>query len=355
MKTTRPIAAAMVFAGVALIVAGPLIPGEARLTRIAPPEMGHVTDLGRAQDGAILAGTQDGDLWRLDGGGWSRLPVSTGGQPITALPLDWAGDPTLAPIGTGAGLLNPPPGVPALETRISDEVDADGRLVVATDDGVRVQGDGAWVAALDGVHVYRLEHHRQDGTEWLHAGTVGAGVFSATESAPTDWQANGQGLPEGVRVFTFAVTRDGRLIAGTDVGAFWQGAPGQAWRPLPLGLPTTRLLALHLDAPGGGPQTLWIGGDQGLWRAELSETADDLSAPGGALPVPIPREHLNFGVSWILPMNRGVVLSAGSVYQYGPTAASGWFWISLTGVALVLAGGGLFPARRRPGAPAQPA
>lgn len=355
MQSTRSIAAIMVLAGIGLIVAGPMIPGEERLVRIAPPEMGHVTDLGRAQDGTVLAGTQDGELWRLDGGGWSRLPLATGGQPVTALPLDWPGDPTRAPVGTGAGLLNAPPGVPPIATRVGDEVDADGRLVIATDNGVLIQDSGGWASALQGTHVYRLEHHTLEATEWLHAGTIGAGVFSATESAPTDWRANSQGLPEDVRVFTFAVSRDGRLIAGTDAGAFWQTAPGEPWQALALKLPKTRLLALHLDSSGNAAQTLWIGGDQGLWRAELIETGDDLSAPGGAIPVPIPREHLNFGVSWILPMNNGIVLSAGSVYQYGPTALAGWLWISLTGVALVLAGGWLFPARRQTAAPTQPA
>jgi ligand-binding sensor domain-containing protein len=353
MQANRSVALACVLAGLALMIAGPMAPGEERLVRIAPPDMGHVTDLGRARDGTVLAGTQDGDLWRLDGGGWSRLQVPTNGQPITALPLDWPGDPSSAPIGTGGGLLNPPGGLPPIEARVSDVLAARGRLVVSTGDGLQIQGNGAWISALQGVKVYHLKHQTLDGDEWIHAGTIGAGIFSAPAAEPADWGSNSQGLPDGIRVFTFAVTRGGRLIAGTDAGAFWQKAPGQPWRPLPLKQPQARLLSMYLDPAGEDAQTLWIGGDQGLWRAELEETEDDLTAPGGAVPIPIPPDYLRFGVSWILPANDGIVLSAGSVYQYGPTALPGWYWVSLLGLALVLGGGWLFPVRRETAAPAK--
>ncbi len=70
MNTNRTLALALVAVGLLLIIAGPLLPGGERAVVNDPPRTGHVTDLARADDGTILAGTQDGELWRLADGVW---------------------------------------------------------------------------------------------------------------------------------------------------------------------------------------------------------------------------------------------------------------------------------------------
>jgi hypothetical protein len=56
-------------------------------------------------------------------------------------------------------------------------------------------------------------------------------------------------------------------------------------------------------------------------------------------------------VSWIVPFEDGVMLSAGAVYRFGDAGFAGWYWISLAGVLLLVLGGFLFPPRdaQRPG------
>jgi hypothetical protein len=225
MKTSRMTASAIVAVGIALLVSGPLLPGGERLSRLDLPSQSHVTDLAPGDDGSILAGTQDGEVWRLLGGQWGRVGIDLDGQPVTALTAEPIGHPTQRPVGTAAGLVNPPPGMPPLSMRISDEILTDRGLVVGTGEGLWVQGVGVWQSALPGVNNYRLELQTVDGTGYVHAGTVGDGVYSAHVDALADWQPNRDGLPEGSYVFAFSETDGGRLIAGTDRGLYWQDAP----------------------------------------------------------------------------------------------------------------------------------
>ncbi|KAA6186610.1 ABC transporter substrate-binding protein [Thiohalocapsa marina] len=346
MQMSRTGALAIAGLGLALLIAGPLLPGGERLIRNGPPQGGHVTDLARAADGSVLAGTQDGALWRLAEGRWSRINLDLGGQPVTALPAGVANDLMRAPIGTAGGLINGPPGLPPLRDRVSDQAVTDAGLVVATGDGLQVAGDGRWQTALPGVQVYRLGVQPANGSDYLHAGTIGQGVFSARVEDLRDWIANADGLPAASRVYSFAVTAGGRLIAGTDHGLYWQTAPQQPWRMLRVGLEDSRILSLLLEpAVDAGTQPLWIGSDSGLYRVDLTEHQERVAAAAYAVLVDAPPEHLRYGISWILPQDDGVLFSAGDVYQYGEFGLKGWYWISLAGLLLVLAGGWLFPAR----------
>jgi hypothetical protein len=346
MKTTRTPALAIAGVGLLLLIAGPLLPGGERMTRNDPPRTGHVTDLARADDGSVLAGTQDGELWRLADGAWTRVRVDLGGHPVTALAADLSGDPARGPIGTGGGLVNAPAGLPALNERIGDERATAKGLVVATGNGLRVEIEGAWRKALEGLHTYRLEPQSHGGTDYLHAGTIDRGVFSAAVVDLLDWQPNGQGLPDQTDVFSFGVTAGGRLLAGTDRGLYWQAAPMQPWQPLKIGLEQSRMLSLHLDdADEQGRQRLWIGSDDGLYRVGLTEDVDGVAADAYATLLEAPPDHVRFGISWIVPFDDGIMFSAGSVYRYGPTAMAGWYFVSLGGVLLLLVGGWLFPGR----------
>jgi hypothetical protein len=346
MKTTKTTALAIAGLGLILLITGPLLPGGERMVRNDPPRTGHVTDLARADDGSVLTGTQDGELWRLADGAWSRVAVDLGGQPVTALAADLSGDPARGPIGTGGGLVNAPAGLPALNERISDESATDKGLVVATGTGLRIEADGAWQRALENIHIYRLEPQSTGGSGYLHAGTIDHGVLSATVDNLLDWQPNVQGLPDGTDVFTFEVTAGGRLIAGTDRGLYWQAAPLQPWQRLQVGLEQSRILSLYLDeADEQGSQRLWIGSDSGLYRVSLTEDNDALEAMAYARLLEAPPDHVRFGVSWIVPFEDGVMFSAGAVYQFGPMALAGWYFVSLAGVLLILVGGWLFPGR----------
>lgn len=346
MKMSRPAALAIAALGLILMVAGPLIPGGERLIHNAPPDSGHITDLAEADDGSILAGTEDGTLWRLADGRWARVEVDLGDQPVTALSADLAGDPAKDPIGTAGGLINPPAGMPALAVRVADEILAGDRLVVSSDDGLYVQGAGVWQRALEGVYVYRLDLEDGGGDDWLHAGTIDEGVFTTRAGQLLEWTPNRDGLPQGVNVFSFVLTAGDRLIAGTDQGLFWQPAPFEPWQRLAVGLEQSRMLSLLLEPrPEAEGQRLWIGSDDGLWRVGLEETEAGLEALAYAELIEPPPDHVRYGVSWIVPYDGGVLFSAGSVYYHGPTGLAGWYWVSLGGLILLLLGGWLFPGR----------
>ncbi len=347
MKASRPVAIGIAALGLVLLIAGPLIPGGERLVRNAPADTGHITDLARAKDGSILAGTQEGELWRYANDLWTRVNVDLGGHPVTALSADLAGDASKGPIGTGGGLFNAPSGLPELPVRVRDEILAGQRLLVGSGDGLYVQGDDQWLRALEGVSIYRLETQEVDDKLWLHVGTISDGVYSAKAADPLNWQPNREGLPETVNVFSFVITDSGRLIAGTDQGLFWQEAPMQPWQRLKVGLEKSRMLSLHLE-PGKSKQTerLWIGSDDGLWRVQIDETGAAPEAEAFAELIQTPPDHVRYGVSWIVPFGDGVMLSAGSVYQFGPMGLKGWYWISLAGLVLLLVGGWLIPSHK---------
>lgn len=353
MKTSSMLALGVVAIGLSLVIAGPLLPGGERVTRLDLPSRSHVTELAQGPDGAILAGTQDGEIWRLLRGQWTPVAMALGGQPVTALAAEPVAMPTQAPVGTAAGLVNPPPGMPPLSMRISDEVQTDKGLVVGTDDGLWMQGAGAWVHALPGVSVYRLARQPIDAGAYVHAGTIGAGVYSARDGdGSMDWQPNRNGLPDGAYVFSFAMTPGGRLLAGTDQGLYWQPAPLRPWQRLQTGLEKSRILSLQLPAAAAdaGNRRLWIGSDKGLYLVDLTEDAGGIEADAYARPIEAPPDYIRYGISWIVPYDDGVLFSAGSVYRYGPAGVPGWYWVSIAGVLVILIGGWLFPGRER-GAP----
>ncbi|WP_058556127.1 hypothetical protein [Thiohalocapsa sp. ML1] len=351
MQSNRPLALALIAAGLIAIVAGPLLPGGERLVPNDPPRIGHVTDLARADDGSILAGTGKGELWRLTDGVWQRVDIDLGGHPVTSLEADLSGDPSEGPIGTAGGLVNGPSGLPAVTERVSDEAATAAGLVVATADGLLVERGGNWQRQLPGIYVYRLEPQTADAAEYLHAGTVNQGVFTAAVADLATWAPNSDGLPPEANVFSFVITERGRLVAGSSQGLHWQAAPMQPWQPLDVGLERSRMLSLHLEPARNGRERLWIGSDDGLYRVDLVEDDAGVSAAAYAEPVAGPDDGLSFGVSWIVPFEDGVMLSAGAVYRFGDAGFAGWYWISLTGVLLLVLGGFLFPPReaQRPG------
>jgi len=328
--------------GLILAVAGPLLPGGLHLTLNTPPGAGHVTAFIATADGDILAGTQAGEVWRLRDERWTRERLDLGGQPVLAM----VGDPGRTPVGTAAGLAFAPAGAAPLAGRVSSLLQTDQGLLAGTATGVRLLVDGAWQAPGPAAMIYSLVSQRRGDAQWLHAGTIDAGVLSGSAADPgAAWQPNNQGLPDGAKVFSFATTPGGLLLTGTDRGAFWQSQPGQSWRSLHSALDGKRVLSLLLadDAPNGRAR-LWIGSDEGLSALAISEQGAQLTAEGGPQRADSSEQQPPLGISGILSSQGRLLVSAGMVYEYGPTALSGWYWISLAGVLLILIAGWLIPA-----------
>jgi hypothetical protein len=115
---------------------------------------------------------------------------------------------------------------------------------------------------------------------------------------------------------------------------------------LKVGLENSRILSMLLEAADtDGIERLWIGSDDGLWRAQINASGAAPEALAYAELIQAPPDHVRYGVSWIVPFGDGVMLSAGSVYQFGPMGLKGWYWISLGGLILLLLGGWLLPGR----------
>jgi hypothetical protein len=322
--------------GLALIAFGYLLPDGERLIRENLPLETHVTVLAPGDEGSILAATQSGEIWRFDGAHWNPEDVDLGGRLVLAL----RGEPDRHPIGTSAGLLNVPGEPLPKGLRVSDVMETAGGLVVGTPEGVRVRLDGTWHHPLPGMSIYRLVEQRRGDRVYVHAGTIGDGIFSAPiEEMLSVWSANRRGLPDGVKVLSFAVTEGGILLAGTDQGLYWQAQPGEAWErfeAIPRG---QRILALYrASTDGQGRQRLWIGGDLGLSAIHLQESDSGLSINGSVQSFAGLWETPEAGVSWILPIEGGVMISAGSAYRLRSSGHPGWYRFSLAGILFLLIG-----------------
>ncbi|NEX22897.1 ABC transporter substrate-binding protein [Thiorhodococcus mannitoliphagus] len=334
MKKSKTVAISLTLLGIILAIAGPFLPGGTHLIPNDPPRASHVTVL-QAIDDDVLAGTQTGEIWRLHGGIWTQERIYLGENPVMAI----LGAPGRSPIGTANGLYNAPVGAPPLEGRISSLTQTSKGLIAGTPSGVRLLAKGRWQTPGPAANIYSLLKQSGETGEWIHAGTVGDGVLSTPGSGVDQpWQPNSLGLPKGVNVFSLTTTKGGLLLAGTDQGLFWQTQPGERWQTLHPELAGKRILAMYF-APGdgiGGADRLWIGGDLGLQWLDLSEQAGAPTPLGQPMAADSAEFQPQVGVSWILSNKGQLMLSAGSVYKYGPTQLAGWYWISIVGVVLIL-------------------
>jgi hypothetical protein len=345
MKHRKTLALVLTVVGLTLTIAGPFLPGGVHLVENDPPRAGHVTDLITDGAGSVYAGTQAGEVWHLSQGVWEPVRIDLGGHPVTAM----LPKPGQKPVGTADGLYALPAGTPPLSGRVSSLLETEAGLLVGTGTGLRLLADGRWLQPEADGNIYSLFAQRRGGDHWLHAGTVGAGALYAPSSAPDGrWMPNNAGLPDGVNVFSFAATDGGLLMAGTDDGLYWQAEPGQDWTALIPALAGRRVLSLYL-APAETPeqpQRLWLGSDDGLHWVDLAEDGAALTAQGELTAADDPAHQPRFGVSWIVPTDDGVMISAGDVFAFGATRLHGWYWISLVGIGLILAAGWLMPRPR---------
>ncbi|EGV15922.1 ligand-binding sensor domain-containing protein [Thiocapsa marina] len=326
--------------GLALIALGCLLPGEERLIRENLPLETHITVLAPGADGTLLAATQAGELWRFDGTGWEPEEAGLDGRLVLAL----RGEPGEHAIGTASGLVSdlaPPPGNP----RISDVLETASGLLAATPEGLWVHADATWHRPLSDVPLYRLAEQHREGRVYLHAGTIGKGVYSASiQTLLSPWASNSRGLADDVKALCFAVTEGGMLLVGTDRGLYRQAAPGETWKALAPFPPDRRVLALYRAPPDArGLQRLWIGTDDGLSALDLAETRDGLSVAGPLRSFDALWEPTETGVSWILPApDDELMVSAGAVYRLSAVRYPGWYRFVLAGILLLLVGGWLW-------------
>ncbi|EGV32267.1 putative periplasmic ligand-binding sensor protein [Thiorhodococcus drewsii AZ1] len=342
MNNRKTLALVLTFIGLVLTVGGPFVPGGVHLVPNHPVGADHVTDLIATPKDSILAGTQSGQVWQLRDRIWMPINLNLGGNPVMAM----LGEPGRSPIGTSAGLYFAPPRAPELSGRVGSLLQTAQGLLAGTPDGVRWLHDDRWVSPGPKANIYTLFLQKRADGNWLHAGTVGAGVLSSPVGSPGEtWRSNVEGLPEGANVFSFTSASNGALLAGTDKGLFWQPNPGDAWRLLQPELDGKRILALYFDERGvadsGG--RLWIGGDDGLSWMNLAETPEGLSAASAPMLADSVENQPSVGVSWILPVGDRLMVSAGQVYEYGPTKLANWYWISLIGLALIVIAGWVMP------------
>jgi hypothetical protein len=332
------LAGSLIAFGLILVVWGVLMPREGRLIREPLPLDTQVTAFGAGADGSLLAATQGGLLWRLGPDGWREERIQgLDDRLILALP----GEPDQHALGTSAGIRSPsgvvgPPGDP----RVADLLETDAGLVVATSDGLWVHNAAGWHQPLPGVQAYRLGARSVAGVRDIHLGTIGNGVFSApAHDLLGRWGRNDLGLPEGVKALSFAVTGGGSLVLGTDQGLYWQGLGGGSWSAVPVIPRSQRVLALAFASTApNGIQSLWLGGDAGLYSLELEEREGALLAVGPVRAFRAPSEPLEAGVSAILPGAETLMLSAGGVYRLDQVRRPGWYRFVLVGLVLLIAG-----------------
>ncbi|MEY6433129.1 ABC transporter substrate-binding protein [Thioalkalicoccus limnaeus] len=332
--------------GVVLVAATPWIPGGTRLIPTDLPTMDHVTAL-VGDGGSLFAATQAGEIWRYREHGWERYASDPQGRAITAL----LGDPRRTPVGTAVGLWVADGEIlarePPISARISAMIVTEQALVLATGEGLRIHTEGAWHDPSPPLRAYQLYRQRGPGIDHIHAGTIGDGIHGApTTRLLGDWSPNDSGLPADIKVLSFAETPGGRLLAGTDRGLYWQRAPGAIWQVLDVGLGTRRILALHHDRGDDTRQRLWIGSDEGLFVAELSDDAQgELAASEPARPIPAHRAPPEVGVGWIVATDGRLFVSAGQVYQVTTVPLRDRYLLTVAGAGLI--GVGLWLALRR--------
>ncbi len=322
--------------GVLVLATTPWLFSHERWVMDDPDRREHVFTLVEGQE-ELYRGSQNGTLWRLEGREWHRVGHTDRGAIMGLLPerrlavlngglWDWGTDTWLAaPEGT----------------RVSHAVTADGRLLLATGNGVLAwDGESFRNLGLD-AQVYRLHASETSAGQAVHAGTIGDGVWRFEAERPADgWQPVNQGMPRPVNILSLLEADNGALLAGTDQGLFWR-AEGRPWRRLGGGLGQRRVLALALDAD----DRLWAGSDDGAYRVRLVQREQALETQGRWEKLRNPPGGLDRPVSWVVPYADTVWISAGATYRLDRVAGPHIYQQMAAGLLLIALA--LYLLRRR--------
>ncbi|MDY7225267.1 sensor histidine kinase [Hyalangium rubrum] len=298
------------------------------------------------REGTLWAGTEEGDVYRLQNGSLRRVPeASTPGAPHSIFLVDRAGSLWVGSLGHGLlrlanGERSVLPAGHALAGSLVAELfeDAEGNLWVGTEArGLHQLQDAPFTPygppeGLAHEMVLSLLEAR-DGSLWF--GTVGGGVSRWHDGKMTTWTTR-DGLildrvrsiaetPDGsmwfgtrvglsrlrggaftsygadqglrdMRAYQLAVDAGGTLWVGTPTGLFrWSGERFEPFTP-PEGLPGTEITLLSPSAVGG----LWIGTGTGGLVHLLHGSAVPLAPEQGPLPhAPRALHEAEQGVLWI--------------------------------------------------------
>ncbi|HYO68961.1 MAG TPA: two-component regulator propeller domain-containing protein, partial [Archangium sp.] len=237
--------------------------------------------------GTLWAGTEAGEVYRLQEGVMRRLPeASVPGAPISVMWVDREGALGGGSMGRGirrvvgerVSLLEE--GHPLADSLVSALLeDAEGDLWIGTEArGLHRLQDAPFTThglpeGLSHEMVLAI-HEARDGSLWF--GTVGGGVSRMRDGQVTSW-----GRKDGLlldRVRSIAETPDGVLWFGTRVGiSRWSAGTFTSFSTAQ-GLSDPRAFLLAVDAAG----TLWVGTPTGLFR--WNGARFESFTPRGGLP-----------------------------------------------------------------------
>ncbi|QKT03459.1 hypothetical protein HUS23_06385 [Ectothiorhodospiraceae bacterium 2226] len=298
---------------------------------LGPQAEGHVAALAVNERGRLYAGTQDGELYTRTDDSWraTAREARLVAHPITAL---LPGEPFF--IGTTQGLYTldgnqaaPVAALPALAVRELIRDGAGGVLLAEVQGDIYHAAAGeAWrrvprAGLPDGVPVYRLLVHGGR----LHAGTVGAGVYTLGDDEP--WTPLGTGLPEDTKVFALWPLTERGLVAGTDAGA-WRLDEGGQWRRLGVGLDRQRVLDLTTYREGN-TDVLLAASDEALWRLPVDQPDAWWQATDTLVPLAKP-------VARVVVSDGEPYLAAGPVYGWAVSRSDRLGVALLGGTGMVL-------------------
>lgn len=330
--------AALTLAGLLIVASTPWLFSHERWVMDDPDRREHVFTL-VAHDGRLYRGSQNGTLRVLEDGNWRQLAGSPGrGAIMYLLP-----ERELAILNNGLWEWATKERIPAPGgLRVSHAALADERLYLGTGNGV-FAWDGEVFHHMDlDAQVYRLHvrHIRDAGT--LHAGTIAAGIWYVHPAGgKAIWQSDNEGLPSPLNVLSLLEVDNGILLAGTDQGLYWQAAPGDRWRRVDAGLGERRVLSLALD----DEDWLWAGSDDGAYRVRLVQRERSVETQGRWEKLRNPPGGLDRPVSWVVPVDDTVWISAGAVYRLDRVAGPHVYQQLAVGLLLIALA--LYLVRRR--------
>ncbi|WP_224245883.1 two-component regulator propeller domain-containing protein [Hyalangium gracile] len=246
-----------------------------------------VQSLMRAPDGTLWAGTEKGDVYRLEGGSMRRVPeASIPGAPVVSILVDRAGSLWVGSLGLGVVRLagGRRSVLDSKNSLAGDQVsdlleDAEGNLWIGTDArGLHRLKDAPFTSygAPEGLasEMVLTIRETRDGSIWF--GMVGGGVTRLRDGKMTSWSERDGLILDRVRAI--AEGPDGSVWLGTRDGlSRWQAGRFTSYGTAQ-GLSDTRAYLLDVDTQG----TLWVGTPTGLtrWTGERFEPF----TPRGGLP-----------------------------------------------------------------------
>ena len=191
--------------------------------------------VGPSNSSLILAGTDDGGIYRsIDGGhSWTAATVPPGGQNPAAIAFS-PGSPGTAYAATGNGVLK------------------------STDSG------GTWTFTAEAPLSFSVATDPASPST-IYVGT-NFGVYKSTNGG-TSWTSSNTGMTDRfVAALAIDPTTPATIYAGTEGGVFKSVTGGAAWTPADTGLPQAGVGSLAIDP--SNPSIIYAGMNEGAFRSD---------------------------------------------------------------------------------------